>query len=210
MGILRYFLAITVLFAHTPIAATEFKPFNGNGGVAVQAFFVISGFYMSLVFEKYQLQSLTWSHIKNFYITRALRIYPVYYICLATIVVLILHGITPPQPYHNPHEAMALIKHTLSKFFYFSENLFIFGQSLMRFFNFDTANGNFIFQPMIWPLTAGAMGCGFTLMGQAWTLSPRTQFLSISAIYSASSGKCHFSNMHLSLRIKDDHVSPWL
>jgi peptidoglycan/LPS O-acetylase OafA/YrhL len=74
MGILRLVLALVVLTAHLggplPVAGLM------NAGVAVQAFFIISGFYMALILEtKYT----SW---KAFYTNRALRIYPIYFVVL--------------------------------------------------------------------------------------------------------------------------------
>lgn len=74
MGSLRFFLALSVIFAHT----SSFQGFSfGDGRMAVQAFYIISGFYMSLVWnEKYQKLL---NPIKTFYVSRALRIYPLYF-----------------------------------------------------------------------------------------------------------------------------------
>ena len=77
MGSLRFFLALSVLFAH----AGTFLGFSlGDGRLAVQAFYMISGFYMSLVWtEKYSKLTMP---IRTFYISRALRIYPLYFVVL--------------------------------------------------------------------------------------------------------------------------------
>ena len=176
MGMFRYFLALCVVLAHTPYIDSLAKPFDGNGGIPVQIFFLISGFYMSLIFEKYQLQKFTFAHLKNFYVTRSLRIYPVYFVCLIAMFLFLSNAITPPQPYRVPAEAMSVI-HTLgSKIFYIVENIAIFGQSLMRFYIFDANTGSFLLHPMTSPTTPGPIGCGFTMMGQAWTLSLELTF----------------------------------
>jgi peptidoglycan/LPS O-acetylase OafA/YrhL len=176
MGMFRYFLALCVVLAHTPYVDAMAKPFDGNGGIPVQIFFLISGFYMSLIFEKYQLQKFTFAHLKNFYVTRSLRIYPVYFVCLIAMFLFLSNNITPPEPFRIPTEAMSVI-HTLgSKIFYIAENILIFGQSLMRFFIFDADTGSFLLHPMTSPTTPGPIGCGFTMMGQAWTLSLELTF----------------------------------
>lgn len=77
MGLLRVLLALAVLFEHT----------GGIGGytmvggpLAVQCFFIISGFYMGLVLnERYDRPSLN----RAFYINRAIRIYGIYFFFLA-------------------------------------------------------------------------------------------------------------------------------
>lgn len=77
MGLLRVLLALAVLFEHT----------GGIGGyvmiggpLAVQCFFIISGFYMGLVLnERYDRPALN----RAFYVNRALRIYGIYFFFLA-------------------------------------------------------------------------------------------------------------------------------
>jgi peptidoglycan/LPS O-acetylase OafA/YrhL len=77
MGLLRVFLAIAVLLGHTG----GFGGYMLTGGpVAVQAFFIISGFYMGLVLnERYDRPALN----RAFYLSRAIRIYALYYFFLA-------------------------------------------------------------------------------------------------------------------------------
>lgn len=96
MGLLRLLLALSVVFHHTT-SIFGYSPLGGR--MAVQSFFIISGFYMSLIInEKYsQLK-----HSYRLFITnRFLRIYPIYWIVLlCTIVVAFLTSntlLTPPQ-----------------------------------------------------------------------------------------------------------------
>lgn len=78
MGLLRVLLALSVVIGHT-------APFLGmtmvGGKLAVQGFFIVSGFYMSLILnEKYPADGAgTWL----FYSNRFLRIYPMYWAVLA-------------------------------------------------------------------------------------------------------------------------------
>lgn len=55
MGLIRILLAISVIIAHTE----SILGFNMVGGtLAVQAFFIISGFYMALILsEKYDVST---------------------------------------------------------------------------------------------------------------------------------------------------------
>lgn len=77
MGLLRLMLALAVLLGHA----------HGIGGyamvgglLAVQCFFIISGFYMGLVLnERYDRPELN----RAFWINRAIRIYAVYFLFLA-------------------------------------------------------------------------------------------------------------------------------
>jgi peptidoglycan/LPS O-acetylase OafA/YrhL len=72
MGLLRLFLAITVIAAHTgPSAVFTFV----GGDLAVEVFFVISGFYMQLV-----LSSARYPTLSMFYLSRAMRLLPPYWL----------------------------------------------------------------------------------------------------------------------------------
>jgi len=79
MGSIRVLLAVAVLVAHTN--ALFGLRFFGGGVIAVECFFVISGFYMALVLSsKYQ-------RISDFYFNRAVRIYPLYLAVLAALTI---------------------------------------------------------------------------------------------------------------------------
>lgn len=73
MGLLRFLLAICVVVGH--VGGAEFlKVFSGS--FAVEVFFAISGFYMALILDgKYK-------SAKDFYFSRILRLFPVYFIVL--------------------------------------------------------------------------------------------------------------------------------
>lgn len=80
MGILRIYLAICVIAAHSD----SIMPWDGHGGrEAVQVFFIISGFYMQLV-----LSSSKYGSTLDFYRSRLLRIFTPYYLILALVVML--------------------------------------------------------------------------------------------------------------------------
>ena len=74
MGILRFLLAISVVAHHCgPILGFDFV----GGQVAVQSFFIISGFYMSLILnEKYVGIN---SSYKLFITNRLIKLYPIFY-----------------------------------------------------------------------------------------------------------------------------------
>ncbi len=77
MGLLRFFLALCVVNAHAPFTTS---PLFMRGGLAVVVFYMISGFYMSLVLsDTYRDKP---GALKRFYLNRALRIYPPYYAAL--------------------------------------------------------------------------------------------------------------------------------
>ena len=67
-------LAVSVFMAHSSVSgiATLFVGFGGPSSVEI--FFIISGIYIARVLDT------SYSSWKNFYINRALRIYPIYFI----------------------------------------------------------------------------------------------------------------------------------
>ena len=98
MGILRLLLALSVMLDH----ANGLGAFALLGGpLAVQCFFIISGFYMGLVLnERYDRPTLN----RAFYANRAIRIYGIYFVFLALHLATFafLHrqtGHSPLDPY---------------------------------------------------------------------------------------------------------------
>lgn len=86
MGLLRFLLSASVILAHS----ASFFGFSGMGSSAVPAFFIVSGFYMSLILStKYLGPNRIWL----FYSNRALRLYPVYFAVLAVFVALSQLGV---------------------------------------------------------------------------------------------------------------------
>ncbi|HEX6001564.1 MAG TPA: acyltransferase family protein, partial [Hyphomicrobiaceae bacterium] len=81
VGIVRLLLAVSVLVGH---AGGEEGFLLLPGNLAVELFFIISGFYMSWVLtEKYDTK--TWGGIGTFYQNRFLRLWPAF--ALTTVVV---------------------------------------------------------------------------------------------------------------------------
>jgi len=74
MGLLRLFLAVSVIAGHSGTTVFGFK---GIGAwYAVNFFFIISGLYLAMVLnEKYKEKVAIY-----FYISRVLRLFPVYYV----------------------------------------------------------------------------------------------------------------------------------
>jgi peptidoglycan/LPS O-acetylase OafA/YrhL len=83
VGLFRFLLALSVVLWHTE---TEYMLLNG--GIAVIAFYCISGFYMTLVLNNKYLISP--NGIKLFYLNRLLRLYPVYLVWLFFVAAWLL------------------------------------------------------------------------------------------------------------------------
>ncbi len=78
MGLLRIYLALCVVAAH---AGVSLLPWPMHDSVdAVQIFFIISGFYMALISEKYKTAI-------EFYASRFLRIFIPYYVILGIVLI---------------------------------------------------------------------------------------------------------------------------
>ncbi len=84
MGFLRIYLALCVVAAH----ANAFVPWAMHGGrEAVQIFFMISGFYMALIADKYPSKL-------EFYCSRFLRIFiPYWFVAVGVVLACIVSGI---------------------------------------------------------------------------------------------------------------------
>lgn len=97
MGAFRLLLALVVFSYH---AGPIFGVTLGDGRLAVQAFFMLSGFYMALVWcERYSQAS---EPKKNFYIARFLKIFPSYWLVLA---ITVLVAALSPRPMFWPFDA---------------------------------------------------------------------------------------------------------
>lgn len=82
MGALRFLLAISVVSAHT----MEPGSFGVGGQTAVEIFFLISGFLISFILN----DSARYSSVRDFYISRALRIFPLYFVVTGLSAALVL------------------------------------------------------------------------------------------------------------------------
>lgn len=79
MGMVRLLLALSVVMAH---ASPIFGQGLVGGRAAVQCFFVISGFYITMILNQ------DYRNTPLFYLNRMLRIYPMYFAVLICILVL--------------------------------------------------------------------------------------------------------------------------
>lgn len=173
MGIFRLLLAISVLINHSSsILGTSLV----GGRIAVQSFFIISGFYMSLVLnEKYSKRKNAYT---LFITNRILRLYPIYWFVMVITIVygatiyIYSHGIYggPLQKYVDYFDSMSLE----SFLFLIITNLTLIGQDVVMFLGFNTSTGSFFFtenfnlsNPKLYQ---------FLLVPQAWTIAVELLF----------------------------------
>lgn len=177
MGILRFLLAITVVIGHTsPILGFTFV----GAQLAVQTFYIISGFYMALILnEKYVGANGSY---KLFLTNRLLRLYPIYWtVLLCTIAYsLMLYIHTDGRDYGRLNMYIRYCHDIgpLSFLYLAFTNIFLFLQDTIMFLGLDTKSGHLFFtsnfrnsQPMLYQ---------FMLIPQAWTIGVEIAFYLIA------------------------------
>ena len=130
MGLVRVILALSVLGSHYHI-----HPNLGFTGpvVAVKFFYMISGFYMAMILQKNYYPS-----IKSFYLSRFLRLYPIYLIfTLACLFGNFGNTIYGRNIVSDNLSLLPAIAITFS-------NLFIVGQDILFFFGIDGNSLKFV------------------------------------------------------------------
>ncbi len=163
MGMLRLALALAVLLTHLPLATFKFI----GGGLAVQGFFIVSGFYMALVLDgKYRDRAL-------FYSNRLLRLLPAYFVMmLICAIALFGYGVSATaspdlfaQVYTNPFAAVVMGL----------ENLGLLGQELLYWFRIDGEGFSFDASGAT-PTETASVAWQALLVPQSWSLSMELQF----------------------------------
>lgn len=164
MGILRVLLAVAVVIAHSQPA---FGFALVGGQVAVQAFFIISGFYMALILEeKYAGEGAYSLFLSN----RFLRLFPVYWIVLvataaAGVVGWKLFHAGPLQSFHEHSDLLGVGPWVLVLL----GNLAIVGQDLAYFTGVDPVSGDLFWSSNFMETEPPLFR--FLLVPQAWSLS---------------------------------------
>lgn len=166
MGVLRLLLALSVIASHCGnILNTGFV----GGAVAVQSFYIISGFYMSLILnEKYTGPNRSY---RLFLSNRLLRLLPLYWMVLlimlagcCTVYVLSNHQLFPVLGnYRQIHFTPATL------LFLLFVNLSAIGQDIVMFLGIDPSAGTLYFTNNFWSSTPPLFS--FLLIPQAWSLS---------------------------------------
>lgn len=177
MGLIRLLLAISVVIAHS----SSIFGFSLVGGqVAVQAFYIISGFYMSLILnEKYIGINNSY---KLFITNRLLRLYPIYWIVLLLTIIFSLALIIYTKGdklgdfeiYSNYFNKISI----LSFIFLIFTNLFLFLQDTVMFLGLNITNGSLFFTTDY--TSTSPMLYQFLFIPQAWTIGIEIAFYLIA------------------------------
>jgi len=168
MGMVRVALAMAVVLSHLPMASFKFL----SGGLAVQSFFIVSGFYMSLVLDgKYRDTGL-------FYSNRLLRLFPTYIVmCALTTIAIWGFNASPTaspelfaQMFQDPATAAVLIL----------QNITMLGQDLL--FWFSVAPDGALVLDVSGPLPDEDTIVGWQglLVPQSWSLSMELLFYAMA------------------------------
>ena len=172
MGLLRIILALSVIAGHAD--TTIFGVTWVDEFFSVQAFFAISGFYMALVLnEKYATLPLG-----AFYRSRALRIYPTYFVGVALMILVSRSEIATVM------RGMS----RLTRFFFYLQNTVIVGQDLSYVVCMREKVGDCIpamfttVNPPAWSLS---VELGFYLIAPFIVRDPRriVGFIAIGTVY---------------------------
>jgi peptidoglycan/LPS O-acetylase OafA/YrhL len=177
MGFLRFILAISVVLAHS----SSIYGFGLVGGkTAVQAFYIISGFYMTLILNEKYIG--TNNSYKLFITNRFLRLYPIYWIILL-LTVLFSIGVfmyskdiyfSGFSMYVNYFDQMSLS----SFLFLIFINLFIFFQDIVMFLGLNTTTGHLFLTANF--LETNPLLYQFLFVPQAWTIGVEIVFYLIA------------------------------
>ena len=195
MGILRFLLAIAVIISHCG-AIPLLRPISGS--VAVEAFFIISGFYMSLILQEKYFNKPFRLFISN----RLLRLYPVYWgvliaTCIFSLVIRLTSG-GESFPVADQYLSVPVNRGSLS-FLLFS-NLLIIGQDLVMFLGINPATGELFFTSNFWQTSPPLYT--FLFIPQAWSLGLEILFYLIAPFLAAKKAAWIILLMLLSLTLR--------
>ena len=171
MGLLRFLLAVAVLAEHSgSIGGTKML----GASMAVVTFYIISGFYMSLILNEKYIQKNSY---RLFITNRFLRIFPAYWVVLLLTVMLCSINWMVNR---DAMQMMVYIKYISvlpisSLAFLVFTNVFIFGQDMISFLGLVPGKG-FVFSIADDKLAAA----WFLFIPQAWTVAIELLFYLIA------------------------------
>lgn len=177
MGLLRLLLALSVVADHCG-SVWNFDLVGGK--MAVQSFYIISGFYMSLILnEKYVGENNSY---KLFITNRFLRVYPIYWAVMLLTVLFVLTIAMISKTHFIPKFGNYLTVPNVFSFLYLIlTNILIFGQDVVLFQGINPANGNLFFTNNF-KITAPPLH-SFLFVPQGWTLAIELMFYLVGALY---------------------------
>jgi peptidoglycan/LPS O-acetylase OafA/YrhL len=177
MGIIRILLAIAVVLTHS---SGIFGNTLVEGHLAVQLFYIISGFYMSLILnEKYIDQNGGYG---LFISNRLMRLFPIYWAVVLLLVgmsLVVYFGSHGKQfgffdIYHQYYGSMS----ASTIFFIIFTNIFLIFQDIVMFLGVNTTTGGLFFTSNFHNTSPELYK--FLLVPQAWTIGVEITFYLIA------------------------------
>jgi peptidoglycan/LPS O-acetylase OafA/YrhL len=175
MGKIRLLLALSVVAAHCG-AIWQFNMLGGKD--AVEAFFIISGFYMSLILnEKYVGVNKSY---KLFITNRMLRLAPIYWVVLFfTVIACLGELIISKGQIVSLFSSYTTVYPNIASFTgLILTNILIFGQDVVMFLGINPTNGNFFLTSN--PFNSHPPVYTFLFVPQAWSLGIELTFYLIA------------------------------
>lgn len=175
MGILRLILALSVVAMHY---GAIFGQKLVGGQIAVQSFYIISGFYMSLILnEKYVGANSSYS---LFISNRFYRLYPIYWaVLIATLIFMGVSAVaTGGEKMYAFKSYLNVVPSEAAYAFLILSNLLMFGQDAVMFMGINPESGALFFTPDF-ALTDPQLHT-YLFVPQAWTLGIELSFYLIA------------------------------
>lgn len=181
MGLIRFALALSVVFWHIPGA-----PFHlMTAPVAVTMFFIISGFYMAMVINEKYAKGAPEHWIRTFYLARFWRLYPPYLVMLLVMMIFgVQTGLPSPLLSRFP---MSVFDQTVAVM----SNIFLFGQDIHQFLvriRVENAAPPFLLD-IVHRINPAVLQDNIMAIGQAWSIATEATFYLIAPFVVRSARK---------------------
>jgi peptidoglycan/LPS O-acetylase OafA/YrhL len=160
MGTIRTILAIIVVFAHS------YGMISFGGVVAVQSFYIISGFLISYII----VEKKAYPNLLDFYVNRYLRLFPVYIVVASiTLLVYFIYQYLDFFKVYATGDSRLIAYLILTNLFIFLQDIAMFLSTVQGHLSFATN-----FRESDVPIFAGL------LVPQAWSLGVELSFYIIA------------------------------
>lgn len=197
MGFFRLILALSVILSH-------FGPVFGfdlvKGKIAVQAFFIISGFYMTMILNEKYIN--TNNSYKLFITNRLYRLFPIYWIVLLIFLsISILYGLFINWENAPKFDSFIEVTPSFYSFIYLViSNIFIIGQDILLFLSIDSSTGSIFYSTN--PELFIQKPENYLFIPQAWSISIEIMFYLLAPLFLRKNNLTIFSFIFLSFGLR--------
>lgn len=176
MGLIRIVLALAVLIGHLEVSGVSILI---PGNIAVELFFIISGYYMAMVMGSKVYENKSKTNVLAFYKSRFFRLYPTFLTVSAFtfLYFYLVWWMLGKKPINGTDEIYALTGIGLKALAFFS-NVTMFGQDLFGLFHVLPTGEIKMFYARNTGMTGdGALWLGnLRIIGQAWSIGTEIWF----------------------------------